>query len=277
MQQIQDRKVKEQELHDRLRGDLANDPYYTSNKKFYSISRSNNDYVKQWIGARCRGKRVLDYCCGNGQHTFWPAEAGADAYGIDISSVSIEIAAEEAKRRRLTEHLQFMVMDAEATEFSNGFFDLIVVSGVLHHLDLDKAYRELARILKAGGEIICTEALRHNQFISLYRKLTPQLRSAWETEHILGRREIERACHYFDNVEVVRFFHLADLAAVPFRKSTVFGPLLHALESVDRVLLRLPALRWQAWMAVFVLSRPKQSVEAIAARPLLTEAAAPDE
>jgi SAM-dependent methyltransferase len=128
---------------------------------------------------------------------------------------------------------------------------------VLHHLDLDKAYRELARILKAGGEIICTEALRHNQFISVYRKLTPQLRSAWETEHILGRSEIERARRYFDRVDVARFFHLADLAAIPFRNSTVFTPLLRVLESVDGVLLRLPALRWQAWMAVFVLSHPK--------------------
>ncbi|HEV2175943.1 MAG TPA: class I SAM-dependent methyltransferase [Terriglobia bacterium] len=258
MPQIEDRKLKEQELHDHLRSDLASDPYYTSNKKFYSISRSNNDYVKQWIAARCPGKRVLDYCCGNGQHTFSLAEAGADAYGIDISPASIEIASAESARRGLNDRMQFLVMDAEATEFPGSFFDLVVVSGVLHHLDLDRAYQELARILKPGGEIICTEALRHNPFIHLYRKMTPHLRSAWETRHILGRSEIARARRYFDGVEVARFFHLASLAAIPFRNSATFNPLLHALESVDSVLLRLPVVKWQAWMAVFVLSRPKK-------------------
>ena len=258
MEQLEDRKLKEQELHDHLRSDLAHDPYFTSNKKFYSISQSNNDYVKQWITARCRGKRVLDYCCGNGQHTFWLAEAGAEAYGIDISPASIEIASAESARRGLTERLQFLVMDAEATEFPDAFFDLIIVSGVLHHLDLGRAYRELARVLKPSGEVICTEALRHNPLIHLYRKMTPHLRSAWETRHILGRSEIEQARQYFDGVEVTRFFHLADLAAVPFRNSPSFGPLLRALGSLDSVLLRLPVIKWQAWMAVFILSCPKE-------------------
>jgi ubiquinone/menaquinone biosynthesis C-methylase UbiE len=258
MQQIEDRKLKEQELHDHLRSDLANDPYYTSNKKFYSISQSNNDYVKQWIAARCPGKRVLDYCCGNGQHTFRLAEAGAEAYGIDISPASIGIASAESAHRSFPGRLQFLLMDAEATDFPDSFFDLIVVSGVLHHLDLERAYRELARILKPAGEVICTEALRHNPFIHLYRKLTPHLRSAWETKHILGRSEIRRARRYFDGVDLARFFHLADLAAIPFRNSAAFSPLLRALESVDSVLLSLPVIKWQAWMAVFVLSRPKK-------------------
>jgi SAM-dependent methyltransferase len=216
--------------------------------------------VQKWIAARCRGKRVLDYCCGNGQHTFWLAESGAETYGIDISPASIEIATGESSRRGLGERLRFLVMDAEATEFPDGFFDLIVVSGVLHHLDLNRAYRELARILKPEGEVICTEALRHNPFIHLYRKLTPHLRSAWETSHILGRREIERARKYFFRVEVARFFHLADIAAVPFRGSPAFGPLLRGLEFVDSILFKIPVIKWQAWMAVFILSRPKRQV-----------------
>ena len=44
-----DRKEEERELHDRLRGDLKDDKLYTSNKKFYSITRSNRAFVKNWL------------------------------------------------------------------------------------------------------------------------------------------------------------------------------------------------------------------------------------
>ncbi|MDR4481289.1 MAG: class I SAM-dependent methyltransferase [Nitrospira sp.] len=205
---------------------------------------------------RCAGKTVLDYCCGNGQQALWLSDHGAVAHGIDISPVSIENARREAKRRGLSSEITFQVMDAEATGFADSFFDLVVISGVLHHLDLDRAYRELARILKPNGQIIVTEALRHNLLIHWYRKLTPHLRSAWETEHILGKEEIFSASRYFGEVRVERFFHLATLGAVPFRNLSLFTPALKALQTVDTALFRLPWLKWQAWMAVFVLGQP---------------------
>jgi SAM-dependent methyltransferase len=148
-------------------------------------------------------------------------------------------------------------MDAEAMTFPDATFDVIVVHGVLHHLDLDRAYAELARVLKPGGHVICTEALRHNPIIQRYRRRTPHLRTAWEVDHILGKPEIERARRYFDDVRVARFFHLATIAAVPLRGTAVFPGVLRLLEAADAVLLRIPGLKWQAWMAVFVLSRPK--------------------
>jgi ubiquinone/menaquinone biosynthesis C-methylase UbiE len=91
-------------------------------------------------------------------------------------------------------------MDGEATAFTDNHFDLIVDTAVLHHVDLQRAYRELARILTPTGEITCIEAPRHNVFIQLYRKLTPHRRTAWETHHILGRREIRMAEKYFNKV-----------------------------------------------------------------------------
>ena len=85
-----DRKEEERELHDRLRGDLKDDKLYSSNKKFYSITRSNRGFVKNWLLERCSGKKVLDYCCGDGKTAIWAAGVGAEAFGIDISIVSIE-------------------------------------------------------------------------------------------------------------------------------------------------------------------------------------------
>jgi ubiquinone/menaquinone biosynthesis C-methylase UbiE len=255
---LEERKLKERELHDLLQGDLSNDPKFTSNFKYYSISQTNRHFVENWLTQRCAGKHVLDYCCGAGDYALLMAEVGAKSWGIDISPVSVERAQSEARRRNLEARTIFATMDGEATAFTDNHFDLIVESGVLHHLDLERAYRELARILKPTGEIICIEALRHNVFIHLYRKLTPHLRTAWETDHILGRTEIRMAEKYFNKVQVANFFHLATIGAVPFRNSRVFYPLLQVLEGVDSALLRCPVIKWQAWMVVFILSQPKK-------------------
>ncbi len=258
MKQVKDRKVEERELHDELRGHLQDDAHYNSNKKFYSISHSNRSYVKDWLAKRCAGKKVLDYCCGNGDFAIWLAEAGADAYGIDISPVSIENAKGQALKRGVGEKVTFHVMDAEATTFDDNYFDFAVVNGILHHLDLSKAYKELARILNKSGGVICTEALRHNIFIHSYRKMTPHLRSEWEVDHILGKKDIELAKQYFTHVEVSKFFHLATIGAIPFRNMPIFTPVQKSLEIIDSILLKIPILKWQAWMAVFVLSFPKK-------------------
>ena len=101
-------------------------------------------------------------------------------------------------------------MDAERLAFQDRSFDVIVVNGVLHHLELREAYVELARVLKKNGRIMCIEALAHNPLINLYRRKTPHLRTEWEVDHILRMRDIEIARKYFGKVRV-RFFHLASL------------------------------------------------------------------
>ncbi len=257
--QASDRLERERELHDALRGELKHNELYTSNKKFYAIAGSNIAFVERWLRHRCSGATVLDYCCGDGQMAQFCATAGGQAWGIDISPVSIENARRAARAAGVDKQTTFEVMDAENTTFADDMFDVIVVNGVLHHLDLPRAYRELSRVLKPEGEIICTEALRHNLLIHTYRRLTPRLRSAWEIGHILGKPDIDQARRFFDRVEVARFFHLATIAAVVFRRTRVFPVIRATLEAVDRVLLRIPWLRWQAWMAVFVLARPRKA------------------
>ena len=147
-------------------------------------------------------------------------------------------------------------MDAEKLEFEKNFFDIIVCSGVLHHLSLQRAYSELARVLKPDGEIICNEPLIHNPIFQLYRRMTPHLRTKWEMEHILSKNDIKLAKEYFGKVET-KFFHLATLLAVPFRNFSIFNPLLTFFEWVDSILLRLPLIQWLSWQIVFILSKPK--------------------
>jgi len=256
------RKYQEAKFHDTLRdeklkGSSSDFERLTSNYKFYSITRRSQNFVDNFLIKNCSGRRVLDYCCGDGQNTVFLAENGADAFGIDISPVSIENAKTEAEKKGL-KNASFFVMDAEKLKFGDDFFDLIICSGVLHHLNIEKAYQELFRVIKQGGKIICDEPLAYNPIFQLYRKITPQLRTKWEAKHILKKKDIKLAKKYFGKVEK-RFFHLFVLLAVPFRSVPfVFNLLLTFLGFIDSLILRLPLVKWWAWQIVFILSRPKK-------------------
>jgi len=259
---LKERKQKEAEFHDRLRSEtLKKDKdafkYLTSNIKFYSITRKSRTFVINWLLQRCRGKKVLDYCCGDGDFSIFLAKNGANATGIDISGTSIENAKRIAISEGVGKNTSFFVMDAENLGFEDNYFDLIICSGILHHLDVKKAYPELARVLKPEGEIICNEPLIHNPFFQLYRKMTPHLRTEWEMHHILSKSDIGLAEKYFDRFET-KFFHLATLLAVPFRNLPGFNFILGVFEKVDLILLKLPFLKWWAWQIVFILSEPKK-------------------
>ena len=62
---IEARKQKEREFHDKLRSEALE--CLSSNKKFYSITRKSRNFVYDWLLKKCKRKRVLDYCCGNGE------------------------------------------------------------------------------------------------------------------------------------------------------------------------------------------------------------------
>ena len=278
MNQLEDRKLKEIEHSDRRRSivraheyktdaapDELDDKYieqerafeeHFSNMKFYSISKTSFAYRDALLFNNVKGAVALDYCCGNGEIAIEMAKRGASkVMGIDISTVAIENAHELAQDAGVGHICEFKVMDAEHTAFADGTFDIIHEYGALHHLDLPAAFKELSRILKPTGKLICTEALRHNPLIHWYRKRTPHLRTDWEVAHILGFPEIKSGNKHFASLNL-RTFHLAALAAVPFRKAFFFTPLLGFLNIMDRLLLSIPLVRQMAWVAVIEYGRP---------------------
>lgn len=276
--ELEERKLKEIEHTDRRRSIVKAYEYQTdtssnqqentfiegtseyeqhfSNMKFYSITKSSFAYRDKLLFEGIKGAVALDYCCGNGEVAIEMAKRGASrVIGIDISSVAVENARKLAEHAGVGNVCEFKVMDAENTEFQDDTFDIIHEYGALHHLELSAAYKELSRILKSKGRLVCTEALRHNPFIHWYRHRTPQLRTKWEVEHILGFPEIYSGREYFDTIEL-RTFHLTALAAVPFRKTFLFEFVHSVLDTVDRAVLSLPWLNRMAWVAVYKFSKP---------------------
>ena len=258
----ENRKEQEAAFHDAVRNedlkkDSAEFSRLTSNRKFYSITRQSLGFTEEWLRQRCQDKKVLDYCCGNGELTMTLAKKGAHAYGIDISPLSIENAKKAAAGQGLSQTTNFSVQDAEHMTFEDNFFDVIVCHGVLHHLDVKKAFPELARVLKPTGQIICVEPLAYNPVFQLYRKMTPQLRTEWEAHHILTKEDIAVPRQYFGKTEMY-FFHLLTLAAVPFRNTKMFNAALSTTEFLDSLILKLPLVKWWAWQVIFILSNPKK-------------------
>ncbi len=253
------RKLEEAEFHDKLRGLYEKDPeryaYFTSNKKFYAVVRSSDDFYFKWLRDNATGKRVLDFGCGSGMHTLEVARFASHVTGIDISPEAIKLAEENAEHAGLSKKATFVVKDAENLDFPPASFDVVCVRGVLHHMDLEAALGQIRKVLTPKGKAIFLEALANNPIIHAYRKRTPHLRTAWETEHILRFEDAARMRKYF-NIVNVRTFHLAVLGAVPLRNTAAFAPARAVLDRVDGVILHVPVLKKHGWMACFVLSDP---------------------
>jgi len=171
--------------------------------------------------------------------------------GIDISQVAISKATVAARDMGLR-NAHFYPMNAEEMTFDDEVFDLIFGSGIIHHLDVERAYRELHRTLKPDGRAVFVEPLGCNALINLYRKVTPGARTV--DEHPLKPADFERAKRIFSSVDV-RSYGLATLAAVPFRNTVIFKSIYSALKLLDDVILAPSALRYQGWFALIVAKK----------------------
>jgi ubiquinone/menaquinone biosynthesis C-methylase UbiE len=233
--------------------------YHFSNMKYYAVTAASEGYKHAWLDKHCTSRtiKILDFACGNGENGIYAATCGADCTGIDISPEGVVNANENARKFEVDDHCRFVVMDGERMTFADDTFDLGVEYGALHHVDLDVALRELARVLKPGAQMMCVEALKHNPLIHWYRRRTPHLRTEWEVEHILGVDSLDVMRKHFSKVDV-KFFHLTALALVPLRKTFLFPILLPIFNAIDRVLLSTQTIGKYGWIMVVVLSAPKK-------------------
>jgi SAM-dependent methyltransferase len=224
--------------------------------KYYDTARSSQALYDTAIRRIEPGQAALEYGCGQGSAAFDLAQRGVGVVGIDISPVAISQAIKRAAKQGISS-ARFEVMNAEKLEFDDDSFDLVCGSGILHHLDLEAALAEIARVLRPDGHAVFFEPMGHNPLIKLYRRFTPSMRTP--DEHPLLMSDFDTARARFGTVDVT-FFHALSLAAVPFRKARGGSHLLRALEALDRSLFdHVPASRRLAWVAVLRLGQPQSS------------------
>ncbi|HSM01525.1 MAG TPA: class I SAM-dependent methyltransferase [Acidimicrobiia bacterium] len=242
---------REREFHDHLH--TAGGRERTT--RFYSVTDVSRAYYTGLVLDGADGLSVLEYGCGSGSQAFDLARRGASVDAIDISEAAITRARETA-RAGSVKGVSFHVMDAQDLDFRDSSFDRVCGSGILHHLDLEAALTEVARVLRPQGTAVFFEPMGHNPLINLYRRGTPDLRSV--DEHPLRMADLRLAEGYFEEVRP-RFFHLSTLAAVPLHRFPGQARLAAMFDGVDRFMFRIvPWLRRLAWIVVIELGSPRK-------------------
>ncbi|MFA7231836.1 MAG: class I SAM-dependent methyltransferase [Victivallaceae bacterium] len=177
--------------------------------------------------------KVLELGCGTGFFTREIAATGASVTAIDISP---ELLA-EARRQVAAENVIFMQENGYAMSFADASFDWVIGSSVLHHLDMDKALKEIFRVLVPGGGICFTEPNMLNPQIALQKNI-PWLKrklgdSPDETAFFAWRLKKQLCEHGFEEISVTPFDFMHP--ALPGKLITLFHPLCNLAEKLPLI------------------------------------------
>lgn len=194
-----------------------------------------------------RGRMALDLGCGSGWLSQELARRGAVVCGLDLSRELLTLASERLEdpwRQRVC----WIEADAHCLPFADATFDLIVGSGILHHLEIKRAYAEVARVLRSSGRAIFIEPLDRHPAVRVFRRLTPGARSVDEKPLSLDMVALATRC--FETVAYRPRFLLAVIAApVNLIYPSAGRYLTRILAKFDDYLFdRLPRLRGYAWI-----------------------------
>ncbi len=125
------------------------DPADEVGRKNELIDRVHKHALARWVGSM-RGRRVLDYGCGNGRLAAWLASRGAVVHGVDPSPGMVREAAARVPTGR------FDVL-AAGDPFADSAYDLVVSAYVLFLIEppeLTSLLRRLAAALVPGGRVV---------------------------------------------------------------------------------------------------------------------------
>lgn len=218
-------------------------------QKFYSSLRNCFGKYQRDLEELSTGQNVLEYGCAKGERSLELSARAKEISGIDISSVAID-AAIRSSRKRSIGNATFTVMNAEDMTFEDNTFDLVFGSGIIHHLNVEKSFSEIARVLKPGGQALFLEPLGHNPLINWYRDRTPEARTP--DEHPMLKSDFKSAESLFSMIDL-RTYGLTTIGSSIISNALLRNTIFHLTRPVDRVLLTVPFLKWQAWFALIRL------------------------
>jgi SAM-dependent methyltransferase len=113
------------------------------------------------------GMTVLELGCGAGHFTQELARSGADVVAIDVSPDLLQI----ARTNCGAPNVKYQIENAYELSYDDAVFDSVVGSSVLHHLEIERALRDVYRVLKPGGTIFFTEPNMLNPQIAVQKNI----------------------------------------------------------------------------------------------------------
>jgi ubiquinone/menaquinone biosynthesis C-methylase UbiE len=222
-------------------------------KGIYKITSNSKFYFKKIISLSIySGCNILELGSGNGAENQVDDTKSYFIKGIDVSEAGVL----QAKKKALANNLciEYSVSDAHSTNFDSDYFDVVYGSGILHHLEIGRVSKELARIVKNDGTCIFYEPMAYNPFIQIFRALTPSLRT--KDEHPLKLNDFNIMSNYFNKIDI-KYFHLLTLFSILFIKTKFFNSAHNFLTNIDNFLIsKIPSIAKYSWICVIKLSMP---------------------
>jgi SAM-dependent methyltransferase len=148
------------------------------------------------------GLRVLDLCCGNGQHSLAAARLGARVTVSDIAPHNVALALARAQAAGC--EVEGVPADAESLPFESHTFDVVTMAGSLSYVDLETFLAELRRVLRPGGAFIFVDSLNHNPIyrFNRWRHYRRGARSRSTLERMPTLATLERLRREFPDLSV---------------------------------------------------------------------------
>jgi 2-polyprenyl-6-hydroxyphenyl methylase/3-demethylubiquinone-9 3-methyltransferase len=123
------------------------DPSSRTFRSLHAVNAFRAEILREWLGERLAGARVVDLGCGGGLLADALARQGARVVGVDRSVGSLRAAVGHARHGE-----RFVAGDLRHPPLRDGCADLVLLADVLEHLDEPAAaVAAAARLLAPGG------------------------------------------------------------------------------------------------------------------------------
>ena len=213
----------------------------------------NNYFYKLVLSLSTNAKLILDYGCGDGSESFIFTTKDCKIIGFDISKSGIEKAQAKIRKNKI-HNINFFVMDCENLGFEDNVFDIIFGKGIIHHLKISKAFKEIIRVLKPNGYAIFLEPLGINPIFNYLKKIIPSIKT--ENEHALTKNDFKLIRNFFMAYSF-KFFHLFSVISSIFYKYKFFLKFFIKLNKIEEKLFsKLYPLGFLAWTSLIILKKP---------------------
>jgi ubiquinone/menaquinone biosynthesis C-methylase UbiE len=152
---------------------------YAVSEKFSSVHA--NGRISQAIQGAFdyKGKKVIDVGCGDGKYSYeiWEKCKPAELIAVDPAKEAVKLAEEKYGQHGL----KFFDHSIYDLPFPNGYFDIAVVRGVIHHLD--DPLRGIKEAVRVSKRIVLTDPNGYNPGVKIIEKISPYHRQHKEMSY----------------------------------------------------------------------------------------------